>query len=355
MQPMTHAHEDSTFWTGSAKRWVRPVLGLVIAVVFVYLTVRRLDWTAVSEAWRSAMPGAIALAVAVLAAGYATRIARWWVMLRVLDPALPYSSCVRPFLGSLAVNNTMPLRAGDFVRAFGFRGALRAPPAKIIGTLVIERILDLVVLLAIFFVGLVGVARGAVPSGFVTAGTVLFALSLAGILALVLAPRRVEWFVAQAVIGPLVRWGGRSGRVATRLHGAAEQFFSTLTQVLTPRRAAGLLALSLVSWGLEGCVYAAVAWSLHSQTAAFGPFFALATGTLATLLPSSPGYVGTFDYFAILGITAYGATRTGGAAFALLTHFVLWLPPTIAGALCFVSLRGRGSTSVTRDPAPELT
>lgn len=334
-----------------AKRWLRPILGVLIAAVFVYFTVRRLEWAAVRQAWRSADPMFIALAVLALAAGYATRIGRWWVMLRVLDPELPYTSCVRPFLGSLAVNNTMPLRAGDFVRAFGFRGALRAPPAKIVGTLVVERILDLLVLLAIFFVGLVGVDRGAVPQGFITAGTVLFAVSIVGILALVLAPRTVEWLVARTLLGPLARLGGKSGRLATRVHGAAEQLFATFTQVLTPRRAAGLLVLSVVSWGLEGGVYAAVAWSLHSHTATFGPFFALATGTLATLLPSSPGYVGTFDYFAILGITAYGATRTAAAAFALLTHFVLWLPPTIVGALCFVSLRGRDTKPILRAEA----
>ncbi len=340
--------------SGSTMRWLRPVLGVVIAAVFVYLTVRRLEWASVRQAWRAADTRFVALAVVVLAAGYATRIARWWVMLRVLAPDLPYTSCVRPFLGSLAVNNTMPLRAGDFVRAFGFKGVLRAPPAKIVGTLVVERILDLLVLLAIFFIGLVGVGRGAVPHAFITAGTVLFAASIAGILALVLAPRAVEWLVARMLLGPLARWGGTSGRVAVRLHGAAEQLFATLTQVLTPGRAAGLLALSIVSWGLEGGVYAAVAWSLHSQTDAFGPFFALATGTLATLLPSSPGYVGTFDYFAILGLTAYGATRTAAAAFALLTHFVLWLPPTVAGALCFVQLR-RGEVADAPSISPELT
>lgn len=336
-----------------AKRWLRPILGVLIAAVFVYLTVRRLEWAAVRQAWSSADPLFIALAVVALAAGYATRIGRWWVMLRVLDPELPYTSCVRPFLGSLAVNNTMPLRAGDFVRAFGFRGVLRAPPAKIVGTLVVERVLDLLVLLAIFFVGLVGVARGAVPHGFITAGTILFVLSIAGILALVLAPRAVEWIVARILLGPLARSGKNPGRVTARLHQAAEQLFGTLTQVLTPSRAAGLLALSIVSWGLEGGVYVAVAASLRSHTAPFGPFFALATGTLATLLPSSPGYVGTFDFFAILGITAYGATRTAAAAFALLTHFVLWLPPTIVGALCFVSLRGRGTpAAVEADALP---
>lgn len=351
---MTFRNTASEPAASNLKRWVRPVAGIIIAAVFLYLTLHRLEWAAIRAAWRTAAPGALVLALVALAAGYATRIARWWMMLRVLDPELPYSSCVRPFLASLAVNNTMPLRAGDFVRAFGFRGLLRAPPAKIIGTLVVERVLDMLVLLAVFFIGLRGVARGTVPHGFVTAGTVLFALSLAGITALVLAPRAVEWIIARALLGPLANWEGQSGRLTKRLHGAANQLFGTLTQVLTPGRAVLLLALSIVTWGLEGGVYAAVAWSLRSHTAPFGPFFALATGTLATLLPSSPGYVGTFDYFAALGLTAYGAQRLAATAFALLTHFVLWLPPTIAGALCFVSLRGRRVTPPLTHASREL-
>lgn len=322
-------------------RWVRPAVGLIVAAAFLYLTLHRLDWASVRDAWSGADRGLLAIGVLALAAGYALRIARWWWMLRVLDPSLPYAACVRPFLASIAVNNTVPLRAGDFVRAFGFRGALGVPPAQVLGTLVVERVLDMFVLLALFFAGLLGVARGAVPPAFVTAGTVLFALSLGGILLLVFAPRFVALLVGRLLLGPLA---GRPA--AARLYDAASQFFATLTRVLTPARAAQLLALSALSWALEGGLFVMVAAALHLGVAAPGPWFALATGTLATLLPSSPGYVGTFDYFAILGLTAYGATRTAAAAFALLTHFLLWLPPTVVGALSFLSLRGRAERGV---------
>lgn len=325
----------------SRNRWLRPVVGALVAVAFLYLTLQRLEWAAIRETWRGVSPALLALGVASLAAGYVVRVARWWWMLRALDPTLPLANCFRPFLSSIAVNNTVPLRAGDFVRAFGFRGALRLPPAKVVGTLVVERVLDMFVLLALFFTGLVGVAHGAVPGAFVAAGTVLFSLCLVGILTLVLAPRFVEMLIARVLLGPLASRGW-----ARRVHGAAEQFFGTLTVVLTHRRALQLLGMSVVGWGLEGGLYASVAWALHTGGAALAPWFALSTGTLATLLPSSPGYVGTFDYFAILGLTAYGATRTAAAAFALLVHFLLWLPPTVVGALCFVSLRRGGASQI---------
>jgi glycosyltransferase 2 family protein len=196
---------------------------------------------------------------------------------------------------------------------------------------VIERVLDLVVLLVLFFAGLVGAARGMVPQGYITAGAVAGTIGVAMLVALMLAPLRMA--------GALARWRDRlalESRVS-RLVGAGAHFFEALGALQSPVRALQLLALSALAWVLEGSMYAAVAWSLHATVAPFGPWFAAATGTLATLLPSSPGYVGTFDYFAMLGLTAYGADRSVAAAFALLVHLVLWVPVTVVGGLMLLA------------------
>jgi len=321
----------------TGKRWLRPALGLVVAGIFVYLAFGRLEWSSIRAVLRSARPGPLLLALAALAAGYTVRIIRWWWMLRALSPALPLSRCVRPFLVSFAVNNTMPLRAGDFVRAFGFQESLQSPPMRVLGTLVIERMLDLFVLLALFFVGLLGVARGAVPAPFVTAGVVLGIGCLCAILVLVFAPQKLQTVVMRVLEIRALRdrrWVGRA-------RALAEQLLSSLALLTSPARALQLLVLSIVGWALEGGIFVSVAWALRTGGDALGPWFALATGTLATLLPSSPGYVGTFDYFTMLGVTAYGAAPARAAAFALLVHLIIWLPVTIAGALCLVGARGR--------------
>ena len=93
----------------------------------------------------------------------------------------------------------------------------------------------------------------------------------------------------------------------------------------------------MVAWGLEGAAYACVAWSLGTDGSVFAPWFALATGTLATMIPSSPGYVGTFDYFAVLGLRAFGADHVVALTFALVVHLLLWLPVTVVGALFLVA------------------
>ena len=84
-------------------------------------------------------------------------------------------------------------------------------------------------------------------------------------------------------------------------------------------------------------MFATVAAALAPGGVPFGPWFALATGTLATVLPSSPGYFGTFDYFAAQGLAAYGASPEVSGVFALIVHAVLWVPFTVVGLLYLLS------------------
>jgi hypothetical protein len=314
------------------RRYVKPALGLAVAAVFLWLALRRLEGAAVMRAWRAAAPGPLAVGLLVLAGGFGARIVRWWRMLRVGAPELPLRACVRPFLVSLAANNTMPLRAGDFIRAFGFREQLGVAPMRVLGTLVVERVLDLLSLLALFFGGLAFAAPGAVPRLFETAGLAAGAACVVGLGVLVLAPRLIRRLLdALLARGPFAR----------RTAGLAEQFVGAFVILQSPARVAELVGLSCLAWCFEGGLYAAVAWSLGLHVPPLAPWFALATGTLATLLPSSPGYLGTFDYFAMLGLRAYGADPTAAAAFALLVHVLLWAPVTLVGALYLLAPRSR--------------
>ena len=313
-------------------RWLRPALGLALGLGFLALLADRVEWRTVAEVLAGARPLPLALAVLALAAGLGIRIVRWWWMLRAFDPALRLASCVRPFLGSLALNNTLPLRAGDVVRAVGFRGALRASPARVLGTLLIERVLDLLVLLLIFFVSLLGAAR-VFPRPFLVALALAGTAALGGLGLLAAAPDAVGRAATRRLA-----WRRQRGRLHERLAPHVGQLAESLTVQRRPARAAGLLGLSLLAWVAEGGVFAAVAWALGVSAPLLAPWLALGAATLATLLPGTPGYVGTFDWFATLGFTAYGVGHSAAAATALLAHLVVWLPVTVAG-LAALALR----------------
>ncbi len=325
----------------SGARWLRLTLGFAATAGFAWLLARELHLETLGRAFAGLSASMLMLALSFLAAGIALRILRWWWMLRVLEPDLPLGACIRPFLVGLGVNNVLPLRAGDALRVFGYCRQLRSPAMRVAGTLVIERTLDVGVLLGVFLLGLLGLpelsddaSAGGFPHGFVVTATWLAGLGLVAVLVLLLAPalRRLR-----------CGWGRRRFFAARRwpevVSGHGAHLIEALGLVRSPARMLVLIGLSVVAWACEGVVFVAVAGAVHAGAAPPGPWFSLATGTLATMLPSAPGHLGTFDYFAAQGLAAYGAPGEAAAAFALTVHAVLWAPVTAAGLLCLLAWR----------------
>jgi uncharacterized protein (TIRG00374 family) len=292
---------------------------------------------------------ALLLGLAALGCGLSARLVRWWLMLRTVAPRLPLRACARPYLVSLALNNTLPMRAGDVMRVVAFRDTLGVPPMQVFGTLLIERLLDLFVLVALFFVEVLMTPPAGVPRTLVMGAALVGAATLVGLLLLVLAPKPARVLVARALgHATLARraW-------APRAADAARQFLDTLALVRSPARAGRLLALSVTAWLLEGAVFACVARALGTGGAPLAPWFASVTGTLATLIPSAPGYVGTYDYFVLRGLAAHGAGGAPAAAFALVVHLLIWLPVTVLGLLLLARTRARTAASVRVATSPD--
>ena len=108
-------------------RWLKLSIGLATTAGFVWLLAREVDLDALGRAFTGLSVSAVLLALAFLAAGWATRIVRWWWMLRALEPTLPLGACAGPFLAGMAVNNVAPsgpaTRCGSwaFAASFGRR------------------------------------------------------------------------------------------------------------------------------------------------------------------------------------------------------------------------------------------
>jgi hypothetical protein len=243
-----------------------------------------------------------------------------------------------------AVNNVVPFRAGDALRVVGFRKKLDTPAVQVLGSLLIERILDLTILLAFFLIGILGINDREVPIAYLhTAVWTVSVAAMAWVLLLWIGDH------LEALLLKVCRsqvWS-RSG-LGTGAERHVRNLFTALNIVHAPGAALKFLALSVVVWSCEGGIFAVVATGLHYGGRPFGPWFALAAGSLATMIPSSPGYIGTFDFFTISGFTLYGTNETAAAAMTLVIHIVLWLPITAAGLtyLLFAYLRGRGGQYV---------
>ena len=329
-------------------RWFKLSIGLAVTVGFFWLLLRELDMTALRDTFRAMSLVLVPVAMAVLFVGWALRLLRWWWMLRQLELSVAPGACFVPFFSAMAVNNVVPFRAGDALRVVGFQRQLQSPALRVAGTVVIERLLDLVTLLGFFFWGLLALPNDAFPRPFVVGATVLAGSLAAAILGLFLflpLLRRLHVRVsAHPALSSKRWWHIASKHIAHLIEG--------LGIARSPRTLLVLAAFSIGSWGCEGAAFVVVAVALQVDATLLAPWFSMAAGTLATTIPSTPGFMGTFDYFSARGMQAYGTSAEVAAAFALSVHAILWVPTTLVGLLGLLFSRRNAPPSPPPSAAP---
>jgi hypothetical protein len=300
----------------------RGVLAVVGALVSVASLVAVVVWALHQEAptFPSSADdlGMLGAAVLVYLAGCAARGERWTAILRH-NGAHPsradaYGLVAVGYLG----NNVLPARAGDALRVLFLTPRVDTDSRTVIGTLLAERVLDVVVLLGIFAVLAFGVLSGvAVPSA-----------DQFGAVAAVLA----VGLVAAGVGAWLLERRGRLRRVIAYLAPMA-----AATRRLHGRHGAEVLAWSLLVWGLEWAAWWATAEAAGLGIDVLETGYLLGLGAIFALVPSGPGFAGTLDAGIVFGARALGRAGTATLSYLLLLRFVLIVPITIIGLVVLVA------------------
>ncbi len=173
-------------------------------------------------------------------------------------------------------------------------------------------------------------------------------------------PLGVEgWMLALVVGGLLV--AGAAAAALGRDTGAGRRLLDLAARLLAPTRrlcsstGAGLLALSVALWLVEGSVYAVLGAVAGVHLSFLDGLYIMALANLVALVPAAPGYLGTFDAAVILGVRLVaGGTHAAALAYAVVVRFVLFVPITIVGLVALVVRYGglRRLTVALRRPEP---
>jgi len=122
-----------------------------------------------------------------------------------------------------------------------------------------------------------------------------------------------------------------------------------------PRTLAAAIALSALAWGASITTFLAGGQAVGIQlTLAQGAL--VATGVaLATIVPSGPGFVGTFELTAAAIIAPFGIDHDTAVAMAVLVHATILVVTSVGGAIAAIRMRiglttGAGDTIAGPDP-----
>jgi glycosyltransferase 2 family protein len=312
-------------------------VGLTVSGVLLYLTVRKLDVAAVLTALRTADPTRVALAVATVGCMYFVQAFRWrWIARR--EASLSTWRFLQYVVGGVAMNNAVPGRPGDLIRAHWLGRGANIPRANALGTIVVERSADLLMLVGALALTFPLVGREAPWLRSLAVAT--FVLTSAAVLGAVLAYRfRKEL-------------RERLGRRLPRVRVEARKVVTTMRRSCDLVGLAGVVIATGVSWALWGVSAWLVAESVGIGLSPLQVVFLTAVVNLGVAIPSSPGYVGTYQWLCVSALAVFGVSSSDAFVFSVISH-AAWFVPSSLGGLALLAAKSVRSPAGLADPASD--
>jgi uncharacterized protein (TIRG00374 family) len=316
----------------------RAILGITVSLGALALVVRSVDLGAAWEVLRRAEPGWLVLLLAFVAADVLLRAIRWRVLLAPLAD-VPLRTTLSSLLVGYLANNVLPARLGEIVRSHDLGERAGVSRSMVLGTIVVERVVDTVVVVAIAAIAILVLSVRGVVASAVLVGLAVTALLVVAIAVGIVAHRLPGAHRLRAALG---RW--------PRVHDVLRKLRAGLAIASDARTMAAAVALSVGSWSCTVLAFAAAAQAVGIEPT-MGQAALLAAGTnLATAIPAAPGYVGTFELATVTIAGSVGISAAPALAFAVLVHATTLLLTSVGGATAYALGSRRRSQAGTRVP-----
>jgi uncharacterized protein (TIRG00374 family) len=308
---------------------LRGGIGAAISVVAIWLVLRSVDVGQTIEILRAADLGWIGLVGGFVVIDLLMRALRWQRLVAPIGhvgflPMLGYL-----LIGYLA-NNVLPARLGELVRSHYLGDREGLSRTTTLGTVVVERVVDFVVVVAIASAAILVLSVRGIVANAVIAGAAVAGLLAAGI-AVGVAAHRLPG--ADRIAAMASRWP-RVTDLAGKLRGG-------LAVAGKPRTLAEALVLSLLAWGATVLAFAAAGQAVGIELT-IGQASLLAAGVaLVTAIPAGPANLGTFELAAVEIAKAVGVPQHEAFAIALLVHAAILVITSVGGLVALARLGWR--------------
>lgn len=355
---------------------LRILVGLVISGIFIFLAFRKVDfhemWTTLIQAnYLWLVPALIFMFVS-----HWLRAIRWRYFLDHIKPVKTHPLFSALMIG-YAANNVFPLRLGEVLRAYAIGRSEGISKSSALATVIVERLIDVLSLLAILAVTVLLISqRPGIASHddivlIKNSGYIIFAITMALIVLLIFLMEKTEatirvigWLVLRVpsavfrrLSTVLKRLFGRSKFEATMeapvklfLVHLPEKVFESIQKIVRSflqgfmvfKRSEHyftVIMFSIAIWLLyAGVIYVAFfAFDFDTKynLNIFASLVVLVTVSIGIMIPSSPGFVGTYHWFCMVSLAFFKVSQSEALGFAVISHAVNFLPVTVVGLIYF--------------------
>lgn len=313
---------------GSSLFTPRTVISFIVALVVMYLVISRTDID-FRDSLRQIRQANIFYFVAALFMYYITFVLRGWRWKGMLASAgisektghhMPGMSGMFQIMTlSWFANSILPARMGDAYRCYLMKRRANASFGVSLGTMLAERLIDLIVLVGMLLMAGVVVYGTHAPDraqqAFLAGGAVVV-LGVVGV--------AVFWLLRERIEGHL------PSRILLHYRKVRNGLFDSLGK---PRMPVGI---SLLLWLCDGMRVLLVALALGEHIPYHAAVMVALLSALVSTIPITPAGLGFVEGIMIYALTSIGVANNTAAAIALLDRLVTYGSLLIIGTLVYL-------------------
>ena len=299
--------------------------GIAISCVCIYFVLRGINFSEVAASFRAMQYWYSIPVVLISVASLYLRSYRWGVMLHRLAAYDQWTLFKISSIGFMAIG-VLPARLGEFVRPYLVKQHSGVRMSATMATVVLERVFDLLTLMLFLFVVLVKIS---LPPEIFKAGITMLTIALTVLTVLIIMGTRRDF--SARIIGRVLNFlPARIGNPAARL---AESFLEGLQLLPDVKKTFWVFLLSLANWLLIGLSNYILFYAFDMHLSIFNAFAVLAIVALGVMVPAAPGFIGTYHYACVLGLTTFGIAKAEAFSYAVALHFLQMSPSIVIGLL----------------------
>lgn len=294
------------------KHFLKILAGCVISGILIYFAFRGIDFNATFEAIKSAKLHFLILAAAFACLTYVARSARYYFIILPVKKTRIFENFPYTVLGFF-MNNIIPLRLGEFIRAKITGERLGISRSSALATIVVERILDIFVYVLFFFLIMNFLPFPPFIKNSFIICAVVFGLLFIVLLILSLSGDKAINFLSKIPL-PL--------KIKNIVLSLSNKFIEGLSILKSKKALILSFIFSFIVWIIESMALMMAAYSLGIQVSLIGAIFTVIIVGISGIIPTAPGYIGAFEFAGSLALRILGVDENLALACILIYHAI---------------------------------
>jgi hypothetical protein len=301
------------------RKHIITVSGFVISMVMLYFSLKDIDAGAILDTLKKTDYRLIFIPLFFIALSITLSSYKWQ---KITGNNVKFADTFISLLIGLFANNVLPARIGEIVKGYVLSKRRGISFTYAISTVLVDRIFDLAGLLLIT---LVFFPKHSLPENVSQAIYVLLGLLTVCVILLIVFSR--ERF-ANAIAGQLNRiqkpFLAKFARRIIEIQGNLKRIQSPLNILL-------FIVLAFVQWlSMSAALYfVMLALGIHMKFV-YVPFVC-ALLNMGLTIPSSPGYIGVYQFLLVYLLSIFGIPKYEGFTVSVLFHALWYIPYNLAG------------------------